>query len=224
MKPIRVVLADDHALVRAGIHALLSSLEGVEVVGEAGDGRQALHQVEINQPDIILMDVSMPEMNGLDAVAKITRDFPQVRVIILSMHANEEYVIQALRSGAAGYLLKDAGIAELELAVRAVAGGETYLSPPVSRSVIDDYLQRLGSPVETGVPLPIPHEKLTPRQREVLQLIAEGRTTQEIAERLHIGVKTVETHRAQLMERLGIHDVAGLVRYAIRIGLVTSDH
>jgi DNA-binding NarL/FixJ family response regulator len=223
MKPIRVLLADDHALVRAGIRALLASLEGVKVVGEAGDGRQALSLVQANRPDLVLMDISMPELNGLDAVAKISRDFPRVRVIILSMHTNEEYVLQALRAGAAGYLLKDAGIAELELAVRAVARGETYLSPPVSRSVIEDYLRRLGSPADVGVLPPNPPEKLTPRQREVLQLIAEGRTTQEIAKRLHLGVKTVETHRAQLMERLDIHDVAGLVRYAIRTGMVTPD-
>jgi DNA-binding NarL/FixJ family response regulator len=223
VKPIRVILADDHALVRAGFHALLTSLEGVEVVAEASDGRQALQLVEANRPDLVLMDISMPELNGLDAVEKITRDYPQVRVIILSMHANEEYVLHALQAGAAGYLLKDAGIAELELAVRSVARGETYLSPPVSRSVIDDYLRRLGSTVEPGGPPPGPEAKLTPRQREVLQLIAEGRTTQEIAKRLNVGVKTVETHRAQLMERLDIHDVAGLVRYAIRIGLVTPD-
>ncbi len=223
MKPIRVILADDHALVRAGIHALLASLEGIEVVAEAGDGRQALQLVEVNRPDMVLMDISMPELNGLDAVEKITRDFPHVRVVILSMHANEEYVLQALRAGAAGYLLKDAGITELELAVRAVARGETYLSPPVSRSVIDDYLRRLDNPPEIGGLPPVPEAKLTPRQREVLQLIAEGRTTQEIAKRLNVGIKTVETHRAQLMERLDIHEVAGLVRYAIRIGLVTSD-
>jgi DNA-binding NarL/FixJ family response regulator len=223
MKPIRVILADDHALVRAGFHALLASLEGIVVVAEAADGRQALQLVEANRPDVVLMDISMPELNGLDAVEKITRDFPQVRVIILSMHANEEYVLQALRAGAAGYLLKDAGIAELELAVRAVGRGETYLSPPVSRSVIDDYLRRLSSPAEAGGLPPGPEAKLTPRQREVLQLIAEGRTTQEIAKRLNLGVKTVETHRAQLMERLDIHEVAGLVRYAIRIGLVNPE-
>ncbi len=223
MKPIRVILADDHALVRAGIHALLASLEGIEVVAEAGDGRQALQLVKVNQPDMVLMDISMPELNGLDAVEKITRDFPHVRVVILSMHANEEYVLQALRAGAAGYLLKDAGITELELAVRAVARGEIYLSPPVSRSVIDDYLRRLDNPAEIGGLPPVAEAKLTPRQREVLQLIAEGRTTQEIAKRLNVGVKTVETHRAQLMERLDIHEVAGLVRYAIRIGLVTPD-
>jgi DNA-binding NarL/FixJ family response regulator len=168
LKPIRVILADDHALVRAGIHALLASLEGVEVVAEAGDGRTALQLVEVNRPDVVLMDISMPELNGLDAVEKITRDFPQVRVIILSMHANEEYVLHALRAGAAGYLLKDAGISELELAVKAVARGEIYLSPPVSRSVIDDYLRRLGDPAGAGTAPAGPKKKLTPRQREVL--------------------------------------------------------
>ncbi len=216
MKPIRVILADDHSLVRAGFRALLDNLEGVEVVAEAGDGRQALRLVEANRPDLVIMDISMPELNGLDAVIQMTRDFPHVRVIILSMHANEEYVLQALRAGAAGYLLKDSVVSELELAVRAVGRGEIYLSPAVSPKGIADYLRRLGM----GPP---EEEKLTPRQREVLQLIAEGRTTQEIAERLHVGVKTVETHRAQLMDRLGIHDVAGLVRYAIRTGLITAD-
>jgi len=159
------------------------------------------------------MDIGMAGLNGLDATARITKDFPAVRVIILSMHTNEEYVLQALRAGAVGYLLKESGTAELELAVWAVARGETYLSPAVSKYVIADYVRRVG-----GEPNSL--ARLTPRQREVLQLIAEGHTTQEIAHTLKISVKTVETHRSQLMERLQIHDIAGLVRYAIRVGLV----
>jgi DNA-binding NarL/FixJ family response regulator len=213
MKPVRILITDDHTLVRAGFRALLQSIEGLEVVAEAGDGREALLLVAAKNPDIVFMDIGMAGLNGLDATARITKDFPAVRVIILSMHTNEEYVLQALRAGAVGYLLKEAGTAELELAVWAVARGETYLSPGVSKYVIADYVRRVG-----GEPNSL--ERLTPRQREVLQLIAEGHTTQEIARTLKISVKTVETHRSQLMERLQIHDIAGLVRYAMRVGLV----
>jgi DNA-binding NarL/FixJ family response regulator len=213
---IRVLLADNHTLIRAGLRALLQNIEGIKVVAEAGDGREALHLIEVHQPDLVLMDIAMPEMNGLEAAARVAKKFPQVRVIILSMHANEEYVLQALRLGAMGYVLKDAGINELELAVRASFQGETYLSPAVSKHVINDYLQRVGDESNSLT-------QLTSRQREILQLIAEGRTTKEIAELLHISIKTVETHRMQLMKRLNIHDVAGLVRYAIRMGLLIID-
>jgi len=216
MNPIRVLLADDHALVRAGIRALAQSLAGIEIVAEAVDGRDALALIKIHQPDVVLMDISMAGLNGLEATARVAKEYPNVRVIILSAHANEEYVWQALRSGAAGYLLKDAGTAELELALNAVARGETYLSPAVSKHVVADYVRRVG-----GEPRTL--ELLTPRQREILQLIAEGQTTKEIARTLHISVKTVETHRMQLMERLDIHDVAGLVKYAIRTGLIKPD-
>jgi DNA-binding NarL/FixJ family response regulator len=224
MTPIRVLLADDHTLVRGGIRALLHDMPEVVVVAEASDGREALRLIEVHRPDIVLMDIAMGGMNGLEATARISKEFPFVRVIILSMHTNEEYVLQALRSGAAGYLLKDAGITELDLALKAVAQGETYLSPPISRHVISEYIRRVGvdlasQPVVEQPPL----ERLTLRQREILQLIAEGNTTQEIANLLNIGVKTVETHRMQLMERLNIHDVAGLVRFAIRVGLITLD-
>jgi DNA-binding NarL/FixJ family response regulator len=216
MSPLRVVLVEDHALVRAGIRSLLEKLADLEVVAEAGDGRAALSLIAQHQPDVVLMDIKMAGLNGLEATARIMRDFPGVRVVILSMYANEEYVIQALRAGASGYLLKDAGTAELEVAVRAAARGETYLSPAISRRMIQDYLEIVGG--EGGA-----LEQLTPRQREVLQLVAEGNSVKEIAQILHVSVKTVETHRAQLMERLDIHDVAGLVRYAIRVGLVASD-
>jgi DNA-binding NarL/FixJ family response regulator len=216
MSPLRVVLVEDHALVRAGIRSLLEKLADLEVVAEAGDGRAALSLIAEHQPDVVLMDIKMTGLNGLEATARIMRDLPGVRVVILSMYANEEYVIQALRAGASGYLLKDAGTAELEVAVRAAARGETYLSPAISRRMIQDYLEVVGG--EGGA-----LEQLTPRQREVLQLVAEGHSVKEIAQILHVSVKTVETHRAQLMERLDIHDVAGLVRYAIRVGLVASD-
>jgi DNA-binding NarL/FixJ family response regulator len=216
MKPIRVVVAEDHALVRAGICSLLEKLPGVEVVGEAADGREALELLKTQAPHVALLDISMPGMNGLEAAARAARRFPATRVILLSMHANEEYVHRALKAGVAGYLLKDSGTAELELAVRAVARGETFLSPAISKQVISDYVRRTGAETTSL-------EALTPRQREILQLIAEGHTTKEIAKKLDLGVKTVETHRAALMTRLDIHDVAGLVRYAIRVGLVNSE-
>jgi DNA-binding NarL/FixJ family response regulator len=216
MTPIRVLIADDHALVRAGLRALAVSLKDVQVVGEAADGRQALALVKEHRPDVVLMDFSMPGLNGLEAAMRIGKDYPEVRVLMLSAHSNEEYVCQALRAGVAGYLLKDSGTAELELAIRAVAGGQTFLSPAVSKHVINDYVRRVGG--EAGS-----LEILTPRQREILQMIAEGQTTKEIARTLHLSVKTVETHRTQLMERLNIHDVAGLVRYAVRVGLVQSE-
>ncbi len=216
MKPIRILLADDHTLVRAGISSLLKNLEGVEVIAEASDGREALRLVRVHRPDVVLMDIAMPGLNGLEAAARIAKIFPHVRVIILSMHVNEEYVLQALRAGAAGYLVKGADAAELEVAIRAVARGETYLSPTVSKHVVTDYIQRISGETTSL-------ELLTPRQREVLQLIAEGYSTKKIAHTLKISVKTVETHRMQLMERLDIHDIAGLVRYAIRVGLVKPD-
>lgn len=220
MAPIRLLLADDHTLVRGGIRALLNELEEVEVIAEADDGREALSLIESHQPDIVLMDIAMSGMNGLEATMRVTRDFPDVRVIILSMHTNEEYVLQALRSGAVGYLLKDAGISELEMAIEAVSQGETYLSPPVSKHVISDYVRRIGVDPQEALDSRPTLERLTMRQREILQLIAEGYTTQEMANLLNISAKTVETHRMQLMERLDIHDIAGLVRFAIRVGLI----
>lgn len=223
MNTIRVLIADDHTLVRAGFRSLLESVAGLEVVGEASNGREALQKIESLRPNVVLMDIAMSELNGLEATARAVKDFPDVRVIILSMHANEEYVLQALRAGAAGYLLKDAGTVELELAVKAVANGETYLSPPISKQVISDYVQRVSGEAENEPPTGSQLERLTSRQREILQLIAEGYTTQAIAQKLDLSAKTVETHRMQLMERLDIHDIAGLVRFAIRVGLVQSD-
>jgi DNA-binding NarL/FixJ family response regulator len=216
MKSIRILLADDHTLVRAGIRSLVQALSGIQVVAEAGDGREALSLIETHQPDVALLDIAMPGLNGLEVAAQVADNFPYVRVMILSMHANEEYVLRALRAGASGYLLKDADTAELELAIKAVTRGETYLSPAVSKHVTE-YVRRVGEETHSTL------ERLTPRQREVLQLVAEGHTTQEIACMMNISVKTVETHRTQLMERLDIHDIAGLVRYAVREGLVILD-
>lgn len=222
MTPIRVLLADDHTLVRAGIRALLLNIDGVEVIAEAADGETALHLIESHRPDLALLDIAMPRLSGLDVATTVTRDLPDIRIIILSMHANEEYVLRALRVGAAGYILKDAGPTELEIAIRAVMRNETYLSPAVSKQIVADYVRRVGGIDQSLVDLS-PHERLTPRQREILRLIAEGRTTQEIAHLLTISIKTVESHRAQLMERLDIHDIASLVRYAIRMGVVRPE-
>ncbi len=223
LKSTRVILVDDHTLVRAGVRALLQKIPDIETVAEADDGRQALEKVRDHAPDVVLMDVAMPGLNGLDATLRITKEFPHVRVIMLSMYTNEEYVHQALRAGASGYLLKDAGTTELEVAIQAVVRGDTYLSPAVSRQVVEDYLERVKGGTMPKEEIPRPFERLTPRQREVLQLIAEGHSTKEIARILQLGVKTVDTHRTQLMERLDIHDIASLVRYAIRTGMVTPD-
>lgn len=212
LSTLRVLLVDDHSLVRAGFRALLERLNA-EIVGETGNGRQALDLIQASQPDIVLMDIGLPGLNGLEATERVVRRFPKVRVIILSVYSDEEHVLQALRSGASGYLLKDAAPTELELALRAVGQGDTYLSPSISRQVIDGYLKRSGSAKS-------PLDQLTPRQREILQLIAEGKNTKEIAFQLNVSVKTVETHRAQLMERLKIHDIPGLVRFAMRTGLI----
>jgi len=216
MKPIRLLLADDHHLVRAGIHSWLMKMPEVEVVGEATNGREALALTAAHRPDVVLMDIMMPELNGLDATARIVSGFPNTRVIILSVNANEEWVLQALRSGAAGYLLKDIDPAELQQAVRAVAKGETYLSTTVSKQVVAGLLKHAGD-LTTSL------SRLTPRQREVLQLIAEGNTTKQIAKKLGVSAKTAEAHRTQLMDAVDIHDIASLTRYAIRMGLVAPE-
>jgi len=214
MSAVRVLLADDHTLVRAGLRKLLESLPGFVVLGEAGDGLELLKLAEQLKPKLVLMDIAMPGLNGLEATARLLKAQPDVRVLILSMHQNEEYVRQALRHGAAAYLLKDSAPLELELALAAVLRGETYLSPAVSKGVMLDYVQRLRDDDPPG-------EALSPRQREVLQLIAEGYSTKEIARHLNLATKTVESHRSQLMKQLGVHEVTGLVRYAMRIGLIS---
>ncbi|HKC24417.1 MAG TPA: response regulator transcription factor [Thermoanaerobaculia bacterium] len=213
MRTIRVLLADDHALVRAGIRSLLERLDGIEVVAEAGDGHETLRLASVHHPDVVLMDIGMPGLNGLEAAGRLTKEGSSSRVLVLSMHTSEEYVLKALRSGAAGYLIKASAASELEAAIRAVARGETYLSPSVSKYVVDQYVRRTAADDE-------PLSALTPRQREILQMIAEGNTSKDIARKLNLSHRTVETHRAQLMERLDVHDLAGLVLFAVRVGLV----
>jgi DNA-binding NarL/FixJ family response regulator len=207
-----VLVADDHSLVRAGFRALLQALPGVQVVAEASDGQEALHLIDIHRPDVALLDITMPRLSGIAVARRAAKQYPRLRIIMLSMHANEEYVWEALQAGACGYLLKDATTVELKLALEAAARGEPYLSPAVSKHVVSGYMQHGGTMSQI--------EQLTPRQREILQLIAEGNTTQTIAGMLNISAKTVETHRSQLMHRLGLHDVTSLVRFAIRHGLL----
>jgi DNA-binding NarL/FixJ family response regulator len=199
---MKIVLADDHSLVRTGIRRLLEDVAEFKVVAEADDGEQAVELAQRERPDIVITDIGMPRMSGLELTAWLKRNLPQVRVIILSMHAADEYVAEALALGASGYLLKRAVAAEIALAVRAVAAGEIYLSPGISRHVVQSA-----------------HRCITPRQREVLRLVAQGRTTREIAALLDVSPRTVDTHRAQLMSRLGVRDAIGLLREAIRRGL-----
>lgn len=213
---IHVVLADDHSLVRAGIRALLATLPDIEVVGEADEGRNALRMVGELEPDVLVLDLGLPELNGLEVIARLRREESSTRVLVLSMHTDPEYVWRAFREGASGYLVKDAAEPELAVAVRAVTAGRRYVSPQIAGPVVDDFLARRPAPDD-------PFDVLTPRQREVLQLISEGHSTSEMAKKLHISVKTVETHRADLMKRLDIGNVAGLVEYAVRNRLTASD-
>lgn len=216
VKKPRVLLVDDHALVRAGIRALLENGELVEVVGEAGDGHEALALIEKLRPEVVLLDLTMPGLSGFEVLKITSEKFPKVHMIVLSVHAEEEYAFQALRAGAAGYLPKSAASAELRLAIEHVVSGKKYLSPTIEQRAAFE----LGRNIPEG---PMPLSELTPRQREVLTLIAEGHSTKDIARALNISSKTVETHRAQLMDRLDIHDVASLVRYAIKMGLVSIE-
>lgn len=218
---MRVMLADDHVLVRAGIRALLEALPDVEVVAEVSDGRSALDQLLKTRPDVAFLDIGMPGLNGIEVAERAAHEAPATRVVMLSMHNTNSHVVRALRAGAAGYLLKDAAADELPVLLRAVMNGETYLSPAIAKHVVDGFLQRDGAAVEPSTSSAL--DGLTSRQREILQLVAEGRSTKDVAQLLSLSIKTVEAHRSQIMNRLDIHDVAGLVRFAIRNGLVTSD-
>jgi len=215
---MRILLADDHGLVRAGFRALLESVGEVTAIVEAADGRRALELISAEHPDVALLDIAMPGLSGLELAARAARETPPTRPIILSMHSSPSHVAQALRAGAVGYLLKDSAAEELGLALRAVMRGETYLSPAISRQVVDGFLGRGAAGSDA-----VPGEVLTPRQREILQLVAEGKSSKEVATLLDLSAKTVDAHRGQIMDRLGIHDLAGLVRYAIRVGLVSPE-
>lgn len=219
MEKIRVLLAEDHTIVRKGLCSLLDKETGIEVVGEAEDGREAIVKAEELHPDVVVMDIAMPGLNGLEATRQLKKRFPDMKILILTMHANEEYVLKSLKAGASGYLVKKAAPTELISAINAVHLGHSFLSPSISRTVIDEYIRRSEeiSVGEEGF------EQLTVREREVLQLIAEGRKTREIAELLYISIKTVESHRSHIMDKLDIHSTAELTRYAIRKGIISSD-
>jgi two-component system response regulator NreC len=211
-----VLLAEDHTIVRKGLRALLDDEADIEVVGEAQDGREALQMVDRLRPDVVLMDISMPALNGLEATRQIKARLSDARVLVLTRHANEEYVYQILRAGASGYVVKQAAPTELVLAIHAVYRGDTFLSPSISGKVVEEYVRR----AEAMVSSKDSYDRLTPREREVLQLIAEGHTGPEIAEMLHVSVKTVGHHRTNLMDKLDIHSTAGLTQYAIRKGVI----
>jgi DNA-binding NarL/FixJ family response regulator len=213
MTTIRVVLADDHALMRAGLRAILGSLPDIEVVGEAADGRMATELCARHKPDIVLLDVSMASLNGIGATEQIVKAGTGTRVIILSMFGSEEYVLQALRAGASGYILKGASTSELELAIRTVAGGETFLGPSISSTVINGYLEMATRGKHSS-------EVLTSRQREVLQLLAEGRSMKEVASVLNVTPRTVAFHKYRMMEQLKVKSTAELVQYAVKQHIV----
>jgi DNA-binding NarL/FixJ family response regulator len=215
---IRVLLVDDHTILREGVRALLANEPEIVVVGEAGDGREALEKVETLHPDIVLMDMVMPRMNGLEATGHIKRQHPEVKVLILSMYDDDEYVQQVIQAGASGYVLKGMAADDLILAIREVKAGSSFLNPTVAAKLIEDYVRRVrGDAGDAG------DEPLTAREREVLKLIAEGNTNQEIADVLCLSRKTVESHRANIMRKLDMHDVTELVKYSLRTGLIRLD-
>ncbi|MHC4497518.1 MAG: response regulator [Planctomycetota bacterium] len=214
---IRILLADDHKITRQGLRSLLDNQPDIEVVAEAEEGRAAVRLMRELAPNVVIMDVSMPDLNGMEATRQIVAEFPNVKVVALSMHKDAQFVIEMLRSGASGYLLKECAFEELERAIRTVAANKTYLSPSISSVVVDDYLHRLSKADFSN------SEVLTDREREVLQLLTEGKSTKQIALKLHISNKTVETHRRQIMNKLDIHTVAELTKYAIRKGLTSLE-
>ena len=215
---LRILVVDDHTLVRAGIRALLGPAPNIEVVGEADDGLSAQTQVRALHPEVVLMDIAMPRMGGVEATRRIKEEFPDVQVLALTVHDNEEYLFQMLRAGACGYVLKKARPAELVDAIEAASRGETFLYPSMAKSLVGDYLRRVESGEETDT-----YARLTTREREILKLLAEGYTSPEIAEFLHLSVKTVSAHRQHIMEKLDLHRPAQLIKYAIRKGLVEAD-
>lgn len=214
---IRVLIADDHGIVRAGIRSLLEGYADIEVVGEAGSGHQAIEEAVRLRPDVVLMDIAMGDLSGMEATQEIKERAPEVKVLALSMHDREEYFFAMLKAGALGYVLKESSPDELIAGIRAVYQGEAFLSPAVTRAVLEDYLEQRAAGASSN------YDQLTLREREVLRLVAEGRTTQEVADLLHLSPKTVEKHRSSLMHKLGLHNLSELIKYAIRKGLIEVD-
>ncbi|HEU5438724.1 MAG TPA: response regulator transcription factor [Ktedonobacterales bacterium] len=212
---VRVLLADDHTILRAGLKMMLNAQPDIEVVGEASDGRQAVGEAQRLQPDVIIMDITMPECNGIEATKQVKRLMPETRVLVLTMHENEEYLFQMLRAGASGYMLKEAADTELISAIRVVSSGRFYLSPSAQSMMVSDYLQRVHTGEERDS-----YSALTEREREILKLVAEGHTNNQIGELLFISPKTVDTHRTHIMDKLNLHNRAELVKYAMRRGLL----
>lgn len=213
----RIILADDHAIVREGLRSLLEKQPDMEIVAEAADGRKTIELVRELMPDVVIMDITMPNLNGVDATLQITRQFPEVKVIALSIHSNRLFVANMLKAGASGYILKECLFDELVQSIRAVTAGDTYLSPRITGVVVDDYVDRLSTTVGSQL------AALTDRQRQVLQSLAEGKTTKQIALEQHVSAKTIEANRRQIMEKLDIHSVAELTKYAVREGLTSLE-
>ena len=218
-KPIRILLADDHTIVRKGLCSILESEEGIEVVGEAEDGREAIQKVKLLNPHVVVMDISMPSLNGLEATRQIRKQYPKIKVLILSMHANEEYIFQTLRAGASGYLVKKAAPKDLVLAIQSAFEGEIFLSPSISKIVVEGYIKTEPSPLNENDPF----ETLTKREREILQLLAEGVSNHSIAEKLYLSVKTVQTHRANILGKLNVHSLTDLIKIAFNKGMISLD-
>jgi two-component system, NarL family, response regulator NreC len=216
VKPIRILLADDHTVMRRGLRLLLESRPELSVVAEASDGRQAVQQAEALRPDVAVLDIGMPQLNGIEAAQRICNALPHTAIVILSMHSDEGYVLRALRAGAKGYLLKDSAEGDLIEAIQSVHRGRTFFSPEISRMLMDDYVREIRSRGSEDS-----YDLLTPREREILQLLAELKTNKEIAQALHLSLYTVETHRRNLQEKLNLHSVAELILYAVRKGVIS---
>ncbi len=215
MNAVRIVLADDHIVMRNGLRLLLERQPNLQVVGEAADGRQAVALIEKTEPDVVIMDIAMPNLNGIEATRQIVNQNPRTAVAILSMHSDESYVIRALKAGARAYLLKDSAEADLLAAVRALTEGKSFFSPAISKILVEDYMRQLNNRGAEDT-----YELLTTREREILQLLAEGRTNKEVANMLNLSLYTVETHRTHILQKLNLHSVPELILYAVRKGII----